>query len=116
MHEAGLANAVADALRRAGVEQAAGAHVRILVSGGHAEADDFDGAFRMHLATAAPEFDVDSIEIIHLPIDRLCVGCGEPFASVAAAQACPRCGGSGLSVPTPECVEIELVRPDDRVT
>ncbi len=116
MHEAGLANAVADALRREGIRQAADVRVRILVSGGHAEPEDFDGAFRMHLATAAPEFDTDAMEIVHVPIDRLCVGCGETFASVVADEPCPRCGGAGLSIPTPERVEIELVRPDDRVT
>jgi Zn finger protein HypA/HybF involved in hydrogenase expression len=115
MHEAGLATAVADALRREGVRQTADVRVRILVSGGHAEPEDFDGAFRMHLATAAPEFDTAAMEIVHLPIERLCVGCGQTFASVAD-EPCPRCGGSGLSIPATERVEIELVRPDDRVT
>jgi Zn finger protein HypA/HybF involved in hydrogenase expression len=116
MHEAGLAAAVADALRREGVEAVDGAHIRLLVSGGHSEPADFDDSFRFHLATRAPEYDAAAIEIVHLPVDRLCVGCGEPFAAVASDEPCPRCGGSGLPVPTPEKVEIELVRPDARVT
>lgn len=116
MHEAGLAVAVAEALRREGVAAASGTRVRLLVSGGHAEPDDFDGSFRFHLATAAPEFDAVAIEIVHLPIDRVCVGCGGTFASVGADEPCPRCGGSGLPVPTPERVEIELLRPDALVT
>lgn len=114
MHEAGIANAVADALRREGAGWVAGTRVRLLVSGGHTETEAFDGAFRMHLAAVAPELDPGAIEIVHLPIDRLCVGCGEPFRSVSAEEPCPRCGGSGLSVPNPERVEIELARPDDR--
>ena len=112
MHEAGLAIAVADALHREGVKPIEGACVRLLVSGGHAEAEDFDAAFRFHLAAVAPELDAISVEIVHLPMDRLCMGCGTPFASVAADEPCPRCGGSGLPVPSPEQVEIELVRPD----
>lgn len=116
MHEAGLAHAVAEALRREGAGQVAGTRVRVIVSGGHAEAGDFDGAFRMHFAAAAPEFDADAIEILHLPIERLCVGCGGTFASVATDAPCPRCGGSGLAVPTPERVDVELVRPDDPIT
>jgi len=116
MHEAGLAVAVADALRREGVGAAPGTRIRLLVSGGHAEPDDFDGSFRFHLATAAPEFDAAAIEIVHLPIDRACVGCGAMFTAVGPDDPCPGCGGSGLPVPTAERVEIELLRPDARVT
>jgi hypothetical protein len=116
MHEAGLAAAVADALRREGVGLDDGGHVRLLVSGGHADAGDFDASFRLHLALAAPELDLAELEIVHLPVDRVCVGCGATFASVEADEPCPRCGGSGLSIPTPEHVEIELLRPDGQVT
>jgi Zn finger protein HypA/HybF involved in hydrogenase expression len=116
MHEAGLAAAVADALRREGVSAEHGDRVRLLVSGGHADTGDFDASFRLHLALAAPELDLAELEIVHLPVDRVCIGCGAAFASVEADEPCPRCGGSGLSVPTPEHVEIELVRPDGQVT
>jgi hypothetical protein len=116
MHEAGLAAAVADALRREGVGLNDGGHLRLLVSGGHADAGDFDASFRLHLALAAPELDLAELDIVHLPVDRICVGCGATFASVEADEPCPRCEGSALSVPTPEHVEIELVRPDGRVT
>lgn len=113
MHEAGLAGAVADVLRG---EEIDGARVRLRVSGGHADAEEFDGSFRLHLAAVAPDLDVAAVEIVHLPIDRLCIGCGSTFASAVAEEPCPCCGGSGLPVPAPERVEIELVRPDDRVT
>lgn len=116
MHEAGLAVAVAGALRREGVGAAPGTRVRLLVSGGHAEPDDFDGSLRLHLAAAAPDFDAAAIEIVHLPIDRVCVGCGGTFVSVGADEPCPRCGGSGLPVPAPERVEIEILRPHARGT
>lgn len=116
MHEAGLAVAVADALRREGVEAVAGRRVRVVVSGGHTEPDDFDGSFRLHLAAAAPEFDAAAFEIVHLPVDRVCVGCGGGFASIVTEDPCPRCGGSGLPIPSPERVEIEILRPDDQDT
>jgi Zn finger protein HypA/HybF involved in hydrogenase expression len=116
MHEAGLAAAVAAALRQQGVTTLAGARVRLLVSGGHAEPADFDDSFRFHLVTAAPELGAADVEIVHLPVERVCIGCGDPFAAVSADDPCPRCGGSSLPVPTPERVEIELVRPDGQVT
>jgi Zn finger protein HypA/HybF involved in hydrogenase expression len=116
MHEAGLASAVADALRREGVEAVVGGRIRLLVGGGHSEPDDFDQSFRFHLSAAAPDLDATAIEIVHLPVDRLCVSCGQPFAAVTSDEPCPRCGGSGLQIPTPETVEIELVRPDAAVT
>ncbi len=108
MHEAGLAAAVAGALRRETLE---GARVRLLVSGGHGDLDDFDGALRLHLAAAAPELDPAAWEIVHLPGDRLCAGCGTPFAAVAGDAPCPACGAAGLPIPVPERIEIELVRP-----
>lgn len=116
MHEAGLAAAVAAALRREGIAALAGARVRLLVSGGHAEPADFDESFRFHLAAAAPDLEMTEVEIVHLPVERVCVGCGVPFEAVSADAPCPRCGGSGLPLPTPERLEIELVRPDGRQT
>jgi len=115
MHEAGLAVAVADALRREMVGSHEEGHVRLLVSGGHVDTGDFDASLRLHLALAAPDLDLAELEIVHLPADRVCLGCGVPFASIEPDEPCPRCGGSGLSVPTPERVEIELLRPDGRV-
>jgi hypothetical protein len=109
MHEAGLAAAVADALRRAPLD---GARVRLLVSGGHGDPDDFDGALRLHLIAAAPELEAVPLEIVHLPAPRLCIGCGREYAAVAEDAPCPSCGASGLAVPSPERLEIELLRPD----
>lgn len=110
MHEAGLAAAVADALRKEGVAPA-GARVRIHVSGGHAHAEDWDGAFRLHLSLAAPEFAETPVEIVHDPIDRHCIGCGGTFQSAHADDPCPACGGNALPIPVPERLEIEVLRP-----
>lgn len=110
MHEAGLAAAVADALRREGVE-ADGARVLIHVSGGHAHAEDWDGAFRLHLGLAAPEYAGTPVDIVHEPVDRLCVAGAHHFAAPSADDPCPACGGSSLPVPIPERIEIEVVRP-----
>jgi hypothetical protein len=108
MHESGLAAAVADALRG---ERLDGARVRLLVSGGHADPFDFDAAFRFHLTAAAPDLGALPLEIVHLPTDRLCVGCGRTFAAITADEPCPKCGSVGLPTQTTERVEIELVRP-----
>ena len=110
MHEAGLAVAIADALRSEGVAYGH-ARVRLLVSGGHAHTEDFDGALRLHLLAAAPDIDAQ-IEIVHRPVERMCIGCGASFAAPSPDDPCPDCGGSALPIPQPERIDIELVRPD----
>ena len=109
MHESGLAVAVAEALRAQSLD---GARVRLLVQGGHAEPDDFDAAFRFHLSAAAPDLDAIPIEIVHLPTDRICVGCGGRFSAARADEPCPTCGGASLPVDVTEHVEVEVVGPD----
>jgi Zn finger protein HypA/HybF involved in hydrogenase expression len=105
MHEAGLAASVATALRRAGAETS-GRTVRLTVRGGHGTPSDFDAALRLHLASQLPDF-AGPIEITHAPQATLCVGCGEPFERVGD-EACPRCGGSGLPLATPETIDVEM--------
>jgi Zn finger protein HypA/HybF involved in hydrogenase expression len=104
VHEAGLAVAIAEALRE---ERLDGARIRLLVTGGYAEAADFDQALRLHLAAAASDLDVTAIEIVHLPASRLCVGCGGEFAAVSTETPCPRCGGSALPIHGSERIELE---------
>jgi len=104
MHEAGLAAAVVDALR---AERLDGAGIRLLVTGGHADHGDFDGALRLHLAAAAPDLDVTAIEIVHLPSVRLCVGCGREFPAGSPETPCPSCGGCALPVDGRERIELE---------
>lgn len=106
MHESGIANAVAATLRG---QSLAGTRVRLHVRGGHSDPDDFDEAFRFHLLAAAPDLADVPIQIVHAPIDRLCVGCGGRFAAIASDVPCPACGGAGLPVDGTEHVEIELV-------
>jgi Zn finger protein HypA/HybF involved in hydrogenase expression len=110
MHESGLATAVAGALRAQALD---GARVRLYVTGGHAEPDDFDVSFRFHLAAAAPDLDHVAVEIVHLPGDRGCIGCGRTFAATSGDEPCPTCGGAGLPMQAAERIEIALVRPGD---
>lgn len=107
MHEAGLAAEIADALRGERLENA---RVRLLVSGGHAEPEDFDASLRFHLGAVAPDLAGVAFEIVHVPTDRLCVGCGATFQSVGADEPCPDCGSGGLPLDVKERLEIELVR------
>ena len=105
MHEAELAIAVANELRKPGVR---GRPVSLLVSGGHSDVDAFDAALRLHLAAHDPELDLDAISIVHIAEERLCLDCSRPFAAVGLAADCPRCGGVGLAQPRPEQIEVEL--------
>jgi Zn finger protein HypA/HybF involved in hydrogenase expression len=105
MHEAALASALAGAIREHGQQ---GREVRVLVSGGHSDADAFDAALRTHLAAIDPGLDLSAISIDHLPEQRPCLSCGRSFAAVGMVASCPHCGGSGLAAPRPEHVELEF--------
>ena len=105
MHEAALAAAVAEALRRPDVR---GRPVNLLVTGGHTDRVAFDAALRFHLAAAAPEIDLEVVSIVHVVQERPCLGCGHTFAAADLAAECPLCGGIGLALPSPEQVQIEL--------
>jgi hypothetical protein len=106
MHEAALAGTIAmrwrDA-RRAGLV----GHPRLLVQGAHHAPIDFDAALRLHLAIAAPELDADALEIIHVPVARLCSRCGGPFTADPPGAACPDCGGAALPGATDESIDLD---------
>lgn len=104
MHEAGLARAVAATLRERGLGPT---DVRLLVRGGHHGAAEFDASLRSYLAADLPGQEAEAIEIRHLPVDHLCVGCGATFAAAEVDAACPTCGGASLSSMLDEQVEIE---------
>ncbi len=104
MHEAGLARSVASALR----EQGRGlAEVRLLVRGGQHPAPEFDASLRAYLAAELPAEDASATEIVHVPVEQLCVSCGHEFRAPAPDAICPACGGSGLPAVLDEQVEIE---------
>ena len=106
MHEAALAGTIAlrwrDA-RRAGLV----GRPRLFVRGGHHEASDFDAAVRLHLAVVAPDLDVEALEIVHLPVLRLCSGCGRQFMAEAPGSACPECGAAALPGGPDEEIELD---------
>lgn len=104
MHEAGLARAIVATLRERGLEPTA---VRLLVRGGHHGSAEFDTSLRSHLAAALPDGGAERLEIVHLPVDHLCVACGTRFQAAEIDPACPACGGASLSSMLDEQVEIE---------
>ena len=111
MHEAGLAEGIAIQLRE-GREAGLIGRPRLLVRGGHDEPADFDAALLLHLALAAPEYADGALEVVHLPVVRLCSGCGRPFSATLPVAACPACGS--VSLPTATTEEVELEWPDGK--
>jgi hypothetical protein len=109
MHEAGVARAIAAEIRE---RDLASARLRVVVTGGHDEPAAFDDSLRLHLALELPDVDVGAIEIVHAPEARLCGTCATPFSGIAE-DACPACGGAGLTIPTPERVELEWLEPTE---
>jgi hypothetical protein len=103
VHEAGLAAAIATAVRDAGL---VGRPVRIVVTGGHDEPSAFDQALLFHLSAALPEADATLFTIVHDASEQWCPACGRPFEAVWG-QPCPACGGPGLPVRMDEEIAIE---------
>ena len=106
MHEAGIARAVASELRQQGVP---GDRVRLFVTGGHGQPEDFDAALRLHLSLALPEIDSAAIEIVHRPTSRLCPSCAVTFPGIRPLDPCPACGSPGLETPISEELELEIL-------
>jgi len=106
MHEAGLAATIAIELL-AGRRSGQTGEARLIVRGGHDEPEDFDASLRLHLALAAPDLSSPLLEIVHLPVDRLCSGCGAPFRAARPRALCPACGCAALPSTMPEEVELE---------
>jgi Zn finger protein HypA/HybF involved in hydrogenase expression len=106
MHEAGLASTIALRLweaREAGVL----GPPRIIVKGGHEEPADFDAALRLHLALVAPDLDGEALEFVHVPVTRMCSGCGRQFSADRPLALCPTCGSGALPGPTHEEIELD---------
>lgn len=105
MHEAGLASSLALRLRDARQAGVFG-RPRLVVRGGHDEPMEFDAALRLHLSLEDPELG-HGLEIIHLPVLRLCSGCGAQFSAVPPIAACPTCGSPALPSTTGEQIELD---------
>lgn len=106
MHEAALASTVAFNWRKARNDGILG-RPRLLIRGGHDEPIDFDAALRLHLQLVAPELESGALQIVHLPIARLCGGCGRDFDATGPWPVCPECGSVALPSTTPEAVELD---------
>jgi len=105
MHEAGLAATIVAELREGRLAGQV-ARPRLVVRGGHDDPADFDASLRLHLALAGPDLSDPLLEIVHLPVDRLCGGCGRRFDAVGPLATCPSCGGAALPSSAPEDVEL----------
>ena len=105
MHEGALAGEVAIQLREARRAGLTG-RPRLIVRGGHHDPADFDAALRLHLMLEAPELDETAIEIVHLPVARLCSRCGRQFSAALPLAACPACGSAALPSAVAEDVEL----------
>lgn len=106
MHEAGIARAVAGAIR----DQAAPDDlIRLFVTGGHGQPEDFDAALRLHLALALPDRDPAAFEIVHRPTSRLCPACAVTFDGIRPLDPCPTCGSPGLETPVSEEIDLEIL-------
>ncbi len=104
MHEAGLAVAVAAAIRDRGLDPSG---VRLLVSGGHGDVESFDAALRAHLEAAAPGLGLGAVQIVHAPVPRLCAKCAGQFRAATAEEPCPACDGPSIALSEPESIELE---------
>ncbi|HEX2755378.1 MAG TPA: hydrogenase/urease maturation nickel metallochaperone HypA [Candidatus Limnocylindrales bacterium] len=105
MHEAGLAAEIAVRLQEGRRTGRAG-RPRVLVRGGHDASADFDASLRFHLALVAPGLSA-GLEIVHLPVARLCASCGRGFEDAEVFATCPSCGGAALPVSTGEEAVVE---------
>lgn len=106
MHEAGIARAVAGALREEGAQ---GRRVVLHVRGGHHGPEQFESALRLHLSIEAPELDQAALTVVHDAVPRLCVSCGREFPAARPDVPCPGCGGASLPLLDHEQVEVELI-------
>ncbi len=106
MHEAGIARAVADEIRQQGAQ---GDQVRLFVTGGHGQPEDFDAALRLHLSLALPGLDTAAIEVVHRPTSRLCPSCAVTFDGIRPLDPCPTCGSVGLETPISEEIDLEIL-------
>ena len=105
MHEAGIAVAIAVALREYEVEWR---QARVLVRGGHTPPIEFDASLRFHLAASDPTLDLRRLQIVHLPARRTCANCGDIFEAMELTEPCPTCGGAAWPDYTEEEIELEL--------
>lgn len=110
MHEARIAASVADALRRSGQDRG-DTPILVRVHGGQHDPAAFDAALRQHLTAQLPTLASARLRIHHEPVEALCSACLRAFHAAAPGAGCPDCGAEGVTVPSPERIELEWVAP-----
>lgn len=106
MHEAGVAAAAVSAIQR---QAGPWSRVRLYVRDVHGAAEVFDQVVTGHIAGALPSFDTRRLEIVHLPLPRICSACAHRFESTVDSAPCPACGGAPLPTPHEHRAEIEFL-------
>lgn len=108
MHELGLARAIAATIRTHGWENRT---VRVHVSGGHSQPEEFDRALLAHISCEAPEFANGCVTVVHMPASLMCSVCATSYEALPGV-ACARCGGPPLPSLEPEQIELSVHEPE----
>lgn len=107
MHESGLARTIAAALR----DHAGWVHARILIADpSFAHSAE---ALRLHLEVEGLDPDLADFEIVMMPVPAVCTRCGGSEDIVGPEDACSRCDGSVIPVPSSAMIALELGGPGD---
>ena len=105
MHELSIAQAIVDvAARHAGPARVERVHVRI----GHLrQVVPSALAFAFELCAHGTSLDGAELEIEHVPIGAVCLGCGTDSELDGFPLACPACGGMAVDVVRGEELQVE---------
>lgn len=104
MHESGVARTIVAALRDHGPWD----YARILITD-PSFAHSVE-ALRLHVQVEGPDLDLARLEIVNVAVPAVCMTCGADVAVFAAADPCPRCDGSVLTIASSPTITLELDR------
>lgn len=105
MHESGLAQTVAAALR---AQPEPPTRVRVHIGDLSSSAEELADRIRTHLAAADPPVEVPTLEVVPRARHRLCASCATGWSSPDLDPPCPACAGTPLPLPHDHQTEIEF--------
>lgn len=107
MHELGLCEDIVEAVRRRAGERPV-ARVRVRVGRlHHVHADAFEQSFA--LAAQGTVVEDASAELVMIPVQGRCTGCGHRFEADEPVVCCPSCGGLDVEQSGGDELILELV-------